>query len=144
MEDETLNSRSISSQSIHPVLLGLMSQIKLGNQAWCADWFCLAQVALCRIRNCSLLSPDEGWCEWFSFSVYRRFICWFYQFLHQATGNQVNPLSNLYINLPSFSENRQSITQLGDSMICTCQCYPTRLVALPKGERSGFTNHSRK
>lgn len=29
-------------------------------------------------------------------------------------------------------------------MICTCQCYTTRLVALRKGERSGFTNHSRK
>ena len=145
VEDETLKSRSISSQSIHPVLLDLMSQVKLGNQTQHADWFCLARVALCWIRNCSLLSPDEVWCEWVSFSVYRRFVYWFYQsFSTRPQGNQVNPLSNLYINVPSFSENRQNITKLGDSMICTCQCYKTRLVALPKEERSGFTNHSRK
>ena len=32
VEDETLKSRSISSQSIHPVLLDLMSQVKLGTK----------------------------------------------------------------------------------------------------------------
>lgn len=118
------NLRWISSHSIHSTLTDQLLQINLGNPAWAADRAYLTHTVLCCIRNCSLLSPRLGVSGSSSMSTEILSLALSSRFLTVLQGNQVNPLSKLYLRSLSFSKNRErSVTWPGDTMICACHHY---------------------